>query len=170
MPIYEKENAFEYFGEYDQVAIVDSDIYIKPNAPDIFLDLLTQQVKIDLTHKYQWMSEESLLNRLDLIYQWMQDEQVRSTLAKDIEIRTKLRVDGSRRDFYLRQQLKTIQQELGDSEEPQVEADLYQEKLDDSNIFFTARKVFNAKQRKLDGSNTFCRQIFVRHKSRCMVI
>ena len=39
MPIYEKENAFEYFDRYDQVAIVDSDIYIKPNAPDIFLDL-----------------------------------------------------------------------------------------------------------------------------------
>ena len=39
MPIYEKENAFEYFDRYDQVAIVDSDIYIKSNAPDIFIDL-----------------------------------------------------------------------------------------------------------------------------------
>ena len=27
MPIYEKENAFEYFDRYDQIAIVDSDIY-----------------------------------------------------------------------------------------------------------------------------------------------
>ena len=26
MPIYEKENAFEYFDRYDQIAIVDSDI------------------------------------------------------------------------------------------------------------------------------------------------
>ena len=39
MPIYEKENAFEYFDRYDQIAIVDSDIYVKSNAPDIFLDL-----------------------------------------------------------------------------------------------------------------------------------
>ena len=38
MPIYEKENAFEYFDRYDQIAIVDSDIYVKSNAHDIFLD------------------------------------------------------------------------------------------------------------------------------------
>lgn len=100
------------------------------DEPDLFLDLLVQNIKVDLTQKYQWLSENSLLARLDLIYQWMQDEQMRSTLAKEIEVRTKLRFDGSRRDFYLRQQLKTIQQELGDSEEPQVEADLYQEKLE----------------------------------------
>ena len=60
MPIYEKENAFEYFGEYDQVAIVDSDIYIKPNAPDIFLDLPQQydfggvlERDLPLNKKYQ---------------------------------------------------------------------------------------------------------------------
>lgn len=39
LPIYEKENAFEWFEKYDQIAIVDSDIYIKPNAANIFDDL-----------------------------------------------------------------------------------------------------------------------------------
>ena len=36
MPIYEKENAFGYFDKYDQIAIVDADIYIRGSAPDIF--------------------------------------------------------------------------------------------------------------------------------------
>ena len=36
LPIYEKENAFEYLGEYDQVAIIDADIWIRPGSPDIF--------------------------------------------------------------------------------------------------------------------------------------
>lgn len=39
LPIYEKENAFEYLKTYDQVAIVDSDIWIRPDAPNIFDDL-----------------------------------------------------------------------------------------------------------------------------------
>lgn len=39
MPIYEKENAFEYFDQYDNVCIVDSDIYIKPGSPDIFNEI-----------------------------------------------------------------------------------------------------------------------------------
>lgn len=39
LPIYEKENAFDYFDQYDQIAIVDADIYIKSDAPNIFEDL-----------------------------------------------------------------------------------------------------------------------------------
>ena len=39
LPIYEKENAFEAFTLYDQVAIVDADIWIRDGAPNIFDDL-----------------------------------------------------------------------------------------------------------------------------------
>jgi lipopolysaccharide biosynthesis glycosyltransferase len=39
LPIFEKENAFEYLKEYDQVAIIDADIMIKESAPDIFKEI-----------------------------------------------------------------------------------------------------------------------------------
>jgi len=39
LPIYEKENAFDYFDQYDQIAIVDADIWIRPGSPNIFNDL-----------------------------------------------------------------------------------------------------------------------------------
>ena len=39
LPIYEKENAFTYLRSYDQVAIIDSDVYIRPDAPNVFDDL-----------------------------------------------------------------------------------------------------------------------------------
>ena len=39
LPIYEKENAFSYFDQYDQIAIIDADIYIRADAPNIFNDL-----------------------------------------------------------------------------------------------------------------------------------
>gem|GEM_PF-611805 len=39
LPIYEKENAFAYFKSYDQIAIIDADIYIRDTAPDIFDDV-----------------------------------------------------------------------------------------------------------------------------------
>ena len=42
LPIFEKENAFSYLGQFKQIAIVDSDIYIRENAPNIF-DQLTDQ-------------------------------------------------------------------------------------------------------------------------------
>jgi len=39
LPIYEKENAFSYFDKYDQIAIIDADIWIRPNSPNIFEDI-----------------------------------------------------------------------------------------------------------------------------------
>ena len=39
LPIYEKENAFDLWDKYDQIAIVDADIWIRDSAPNIFDDL-----------------------------------------------------------------------------------------------------------------------------------
>lgn len=39
LPIYEKENAFSYLNSYDQIAIIDADIYIRETAPNIFNEL-----------------------------------------------------------------------------------------------------------------------------------
>jgi hypothetical protein len=39
LPIYEKENAFYYLEQFTQIAIVDSDIYIRKDAPNIFEQL-----------------------------------------------------------------------------------------------------------------------------------
>ena len=36
LPIYEKENAFQFVDDYDQIGIIDADIYIRPDTPNIF--------------------------------------------------------------------------------------------------------------------------------------
>ncbi len=36
LPIYEKENAFNYLRDYQQIAIVDSDVYIVDTSPNVF--------------------------------------------------------------------------------------------------------------------------------------
>lgn len=42
LPIYEKENAFTYLKTYDQVAIIDADVWIRPDAPNVFDDLTSE--------------------------------------------------------------------------------------------------------------------------------
>lgn len=39
LPIYEKENAFDYWDRYDQICIVDADIWIRPGSPNIFNEI-----------------------------------------------------------------------------------------------------------------------------------
>jgi len=60
LPIYEKENAFDLLDEYDQIAIVDADIYIRPDAPNIFEDFGTEDAfgavierEMPITDKYK---------------------------------------------------------------------------------------------------------------------
>ncbi len=36
LPIFEKANALGYLGEFDQVAVLDADIYVRDSAPDVF--------------------------------------------------------------------------------------------------------------------------------------
>jgi len=59
LPIFEKENAFGYFPEYDQIAIVDADIYIRSDAPNIFEELEEEtefagvvEREMPITHQY----------------------------------------------------------------------------------------------------------------------
>ena len=60
LPIYEKENAFGYMDDYDQIAIVDADIFIRDSAPNIFEDFGTDHAfgavserEMPLTQTYQ---------------------------------------------------------------------------------------------------------------------
>jgi len=43
LPIFEKEWAFTYLDDYDQIAVVDADIYIRDNAPNIFEEIPPDQ-------------------------------------------------------------------------------------------------------------------------------
>jgi hypothetical protein len=36
LPIYEKENALGYLDDYDQVCVIDADIWIRPGSPSVF--------------------------------------------------------------------------------------------------------------------------------------
>jgi len=38
LPIFEKENAFGYLDQYDQIAIIDADIYIRPEVQESIFD------------------------------------------------------------------------------------------------------------------------------------
>jgi len=38
LPIFEKEAAFSRLGRYDQVAIIDADVFVRSGAPDIFAE------------------------------------------------------------------------------------------------------------------------------------
>lgn len=84
LPIFEKENAFNYLGEYDQVAIIDSDIFIRENAPNIFDQVSDQYdfggvlersgpVKQSHKTKIRGYSNDMFKPLKDVYFDWNQD-------------------------------------------------------------------------------------------------
>ncbi len=55
-------------------------------------------------------------------------------LGNKIQTKVKSDIDKSQRDYYLRQQLKAIQQELGESEDSNVEIEEYRKKVADKKL------------------------------------
>jgi len=59
LPIFEKENAFNYLSQYEKICIVDSDIYIRDIAPNIFNEINDEvfagviEEEMPLTDKYR---------------------------------------------------------------------------------------------------------------------
>jgi len=43
LPIFEKENAFDYFDRYDQIAIIDADVWIRPGSKNVFKEVPVDQ-------------------------------------------------------------------------------------------------------------------------------
>ena len=71
LPIYEKENAFKYFDRYDQIAIIDADIfikdksftkYLKGQSPQQFLKRYEFQRFVDGLGSWKWSTDQTLLN------------------------------------------------------------------------------------------------------------
>ena len=42
LPIFEKENAFDYWDRYDQICIIDADIWIRPGTPNVFNEMTVE--------------------------------------------------------------------------------------------------------------------------------
>lgn len=61
LPIYEKENAFAHLKSYDQIAIIDADVWIRPKCNESIFDAAGAEVDfagvierdMTLTHEYQ---------------------------------------------------------------------------------------------------------------------
>ena len=70
-------------------------------------------------------------------------------LGNKIQTKVKDDIDKGQRDFYLRQQLKAIKQELGETDENVVETDEYRKKIDARNLPEEAKKEANRELERL---------------------
>lgn len=88
------------------------------------LDIMVAQLPLKVEQKQQLLETRSLTARLELMFSFMESEIDILQVEKKIRRRVKRQMEKSQRDYYLNEQMKAIQKELGEGEEGGDLADL----------------------------------------------
>ena len=81
-------------------------------------DTVAQHSGIDYKEKAKLLAVLNPLRRLELVIHLLQEELLMIQMEAEIQDKTKAQLDQDQRDYYLRQQMKVIREELGEGEDP----------------------------------------------------
>ncbi|PBF43170.1 endopeptidase La [Clostridioides difficile] len=126
-------NVFDAFEEYINIGNrVSPEILISlADIEDVdrFIDTIAANIYLKSSQKQEILEEFDIRKRLELIYSILLEEIDILKIEKKITLRVKKQMNKVQKEYYLRDQLKAIQKELGEEEDINSEADEYREKL-----------------------------------------
>src|SRR4051794_35971482 len=99
-------------------------------GPDTFADLLSSFVNFPLEEKQHLLETVNPIERLELLTDSIQRDLGKATFDKELQRQIQTSIDRREREGYLREQLRVIQDELGDSNASDREADSYRDRVE----------------------------------------
>lgn len=94
-----------------------------------FADVVASNLTVKIEEKQEILSLFDVKERLDKIYEILSRELEILEIERKINSRVRKQIDKSQKEYYLREQLKAIQRELGEREGNADDIDIYREKL-----------------------------------------
>ena len=121
-----------------------------PKEVSLFLDqlqdprhlvyLISGTAGMDLEKERLLLEKDSIKEKMQILISYLSHEKEVLTLGKKIQTEAREEMDKAQRDYYLRQQLKAIQKELGEEKKEDSLTDEYKEKLEKAALPDEARK------------------------------
>jgi ATP-dependent Lon protease len=103
-------------------------------------DLIASIINAPVEEKQKILDIADVKKRLKQLTLMVNHQMEVLELGNKIQNKVKDDIDRSQREYYLRQQMKAIKQELGEGEENTVEADEYRKKIEEKNLPEEAKK------------------------------
>jgi ATP-dependent Lon protease len=135
---------------------------VKKNIPDEALsavgetteaaklaDLVAGHLGIEVDQKQDLLETLAVSERLEKVYGLMQGEMSVLQVEKKIKTRVKSQMERTQREYYLNEQMKAIQQELGDGEDGKNEVAELEEKVAATKLSKEALEKVEAEIKKL---------------------
>jgi len=93
-------------------------------SPTYMINFIASNINADVEVKQQMLEEKDMVKRAKLVLKNLTDELQLLELKNDIQSKVKTDLDKQQRDYYLHQQMRQIQEELGDNPSQQEVEDL----------------------------------------------
>ncbi len=112
-------------------------------------DTIASHLALKIAEKQELLETETVTERLERVYAFMESEIGVLQVEKKIRNRVKRQMEKTQREYYLNEQMKAIQKELGDSEEGKDEITELEEKIEATKFSKEAREKSVAELKKL---------------------
>ena len=117
--------------------------------PSKLADTVASHLTIKVSEKQELLEIASVTERLERVYSFMEGEIGVLQVEKKIRTRVKRQMEKTQREYYLNEQLKAIQKELGEGEDGRDEAGEYEERIKETKLTKEAAEKATAEVKKL---------------------
>ena len=117
--------------------------------PAKLADTVAGHLSVKLEKKQELLEIEDVGERLEKIYALMQGEMSVLKVEKKIKSRVKNQMERTQREYYLNEQMKAIQRELGEGGEGPDESAEYDQKIEETKFTKEAKEKAEAELKKL---------------------
>jgi ATP-dependent Lon protease len=117
--------------------------------PGRLADSIAAHLAVKIAEKQKLLETPGVSERLELAFAAMEGEISVLQVEKKIRRRVKRQMEKSQREYYLNEQMKAIQRELGDGDESRDEMDELAEKVKKTKLSKEARTKAEAEMKKL---------------------
>jgi ATP-dependent Lon protease len=119
------------------------------DEPSKLADTIASHLSLKIPEKQELLECRTVSERLEKVYSFMEGEIGVLQVEKRIRNRVKRQMEKTQREYYLNEQLKAIQKELGEGEEGRDELAELDEKLTKTKLTKEAREKGQAELKKL---------------------
>jgi len=117
--------------------------------PSKLADTVASHLTIKVSEKQELLEIASVTERLERVYSFMEGEIGVLQVEKKIRTRVKRQMEKTQREYYLNEQLKAIQKELGEGEDGRDEAGEYEERIKNTKLTKEAAEKATSEVKKL---------------------
>ncbi len=122
---------------------------VNATKPGKLSDIIGSALAVPLENKQQLLEIFDPVERLEKVHESLSKEIEILTIKKELEKKVKKNMEKAQRDYFLREELKVIHEELGDKDEVQDEIDKYMETLNGKELPQRVHDVLDKEIRRL---------------------